>query len=190
MSMYKSNLSVNNYLSKCDFINKYNSLNTQNLLKVSNICLTVDFKQGKEVDLNQKVNAFVYLFSTFGTFPFLTINNIKTKSINRETIVFDNLSLNLLFTNYPEINSFLFSLFVENWSSISMEDILFSEEKDNLNYNLCFTLSNRFLFGLISNWISNLDVLHFKTKIKFKTESLYPANFNLLKNFPLFWISG
>jgi hypothetical protein len=68
--MYKSNLSVNNYLSKCDFINKYNSLNTQNLLKVSNICLTVDFKQGKEVDLNQKVNAFVYLFSTFGTFPF------------------------------------------------------------------------------------------------------------------------
>ena len=47
--MYKSNLSVNNYLSKCDFINKYNSLNTQNLLKVSNICLTVDFKQGKEV---------------------------------------------------------------------------------------------------------------------------------------------
>jgi len=190
MSMYKSNLSVNNYLSKCDFINKYNSLNTQNLLKVSNICLTVDFKQGKEVDLNQKVNAFVYLFSTFGTFPFLTINNTKTKSINRETIVFDNLSLNLLFTNYPEINSFLFSLFVENWSSISMEDILFSEEKENSNYNICFTLSNRFLFGLISNWISNLDVLHFKTKIKFKTENLYPANFNLLKNFPLFWISG
>jgi len=96
----------------------------------------------------------------------------------------------LLFTNYPEINSFLFSLFVENWSSISMEDILFSEEKENSNYNICFTLSNRFLFGLISNWISNLDVLHFKTKIKFKTENLYPANFNLLKTFPLFWISG
>ena len=190
MSMYKTNLGLNNYLSKCDFINKYNSLSTQHLLKISNVCLTVDFTQIKDVDLNKQINAFVYLFSVFGVFPFLTINNIKAKSINKETTMFDNLSLNLLFTNSPEINSFLFSLFIENWTLIRIEDLLFFEEKENLNRNLCFTLSTRLLFGLISNWISNLDALNFKIKIKFKTEHLYPANFNLLKNFPLFWISG
>ena len=41
---------------------------------------------------------------------------------------------------------FFFSFFIENWSSISIEDILFS--KANLNHNLCLILSTRFFFWI------------------------------------------
>ena len=179
MNVYKTDFCLNNYISKCDFINKYNSLSTQNLFKVSNICLKFNFD--KDTDLYKKINAFVYLFSMFGAFPFLSINN-TTKS--------DSLYFTLLFDTLDEINSFFFSFFIENWSLISMEDILVFEEKLNLTHNLYFLLSTRFLFGSTSNWISDLDSLNFKTTIKIETKSSYPANINLLKNFPLFWISG
>ena len=190
MNVYKTDFGFNNYISKCDLINKYNSLNTKNLLKVSNIYLTFNFNNGKDIDLNKKINTLVYLFSMFGVFPFLTINNNKSKNLKENLTNSDNLSLNLLFNKSDEINSFFFSFFIENWSLISIEDLLVSEENLNLNRNLCLTLSTRFFFGSTSNWISDLDFLNFKTKIKFEPEYLYPVNFNLLKNFPLFWISG
>jgi hypothetical protein len=188
MNIYKTDFGFNSYISKCDLINKYNFLNTNNLLKVSNICLTFNFNSVKDIDLSKKTNTFVYLFSMFGAFPFLTINNTKTMNLQENLTNYDNFSLNLLFDKPNEINSFFFSFFIENWSSISIEDILFS--KANLNHNLCLILSTRFFFGSTLNWISDLDFLNFKTKIKFEPEYLYPVNFNLLKNFPLFWISG
>lgn len=190
MIVYNTDFGFNNYISKCDLINKYNSLSTSELLKVSNICLTFDIHEGKVLDLNKKISTLVYLFSMFGVFPFLTISSTKSKLMREKIISSDNLSLNLLFDTPNEINSFLFSLLIENWFLISTENFLFVEEKQNLDHNLYLILSTRFFSALISNWITDLDFLNFKTKIKFKMEHTSPVKFNILKNFPLFWISG
>ena len=106
MNIYKTDFGFNSYISKCDLINKYNFLNTNNLLKVSNICLTFNFNSVKDIDLSKKTNTFVYLFSMFGAFPFLTINNTKTMNLQENLTNFDNFSLNLLFDKPNEINSF------------------------------------------------------------------------------------
>ena len=133
--------------------------------------------------------------------PFISFNN--SKKVKEDGLSY---SLKIILSNEDEINSFLIKLFVENWNKLLAEDFSFWPKSDN---NLSDSTFNQkkivierkipaeaffeidsFLdknsFGIISK------NLNFKIRFIFQNNNIKEQNtsINLIKNTPLFWISG
>ena len=58
MNYYQTNFKINDYISKCDLINKYNYLNTKQVLNLSNIRLNIELDSFKSLDSKTKIKVF------------------------------------------------------------------------------------------------------------------------------------
>jgi len=133
--------------------------------------------------------------------PFISFTN--SKKVKEDGLSY---SLRIVLSNEDEIYSFLVKFFVENWNKLLAEDFSFWPKSENNLFNStlkqkkiviqrkipaeAFFEIDNFLdknsFGIVSK---NLNL---KIKFIFQNNNVKEQNtsVNLIKNTPLFWISG
>ena len=199
-----------NYLSSCDLINKYNVTNINKIPKLNKIAIEVssydilnssEIAGKNELDSELQIKSFFILYLIQALIPFISFNN--SKKVKEDGLSY---SLKIVLSNHDEIYSFLVKFFVENWNKLLAEDFSFWSKSDNnlFNSNLkkkkiviqrkipaeAFFEIDSFLdknsFGIISK------NLNFKIRFIFQNNNIKEQNtsINLIKNTPLFWISG
>lgn len=207
----KINNSLNNYLSICDLINKYNFKSVYNAPKVEKIVIDFnifdflaasDFKDKEQTDSNVQVQAAALLYILTGFISYINFNK-SLSSIKKLKISENNFSLKVSISNSKEIETFLFTFFIENWSKLLAEDFLFfknlqknplknASAKSFVFSNIvpasCFFELESFLTKTITG--VNPKNLNFKINFLFKTPINFKNSQNLIKNLPYFWISG
>ena len=109
-------------------------------------------------------------------------------------------SLKVVLRRKEEINNFLFSLFVENWQKLSLEDFkLFKNERVKSKAEQTFVLNTLLpadCFFDISEFLSksltgvNSKNLIFRLNFSFNSSINVKDRNKLIKNLPFFWISG
>ena len=208
------NTKYNNYLSNCDLINKYNLKSVYNTPKLDKIILDfnlVDFLNAidsssvkEQTDSNTQIKAFIVFYILTEYTSYINFNKSLT-AIKKLKISENNYSLKISINNLKELNFFLFSFFVENWSKLLLEDYLLFKKQDSLAILEKNHLNKNFVYSTVvpSNCFFTLDNYFNKTnsginsknlniKINFVFKNLPKIkNFQkLIKNLPYFWISG
>ena len=199
-----------NYLSSCDLINKYNLSNINKISKLSEVTIEISSSDilnsseisGKnELDSELQIKSYFILYLIQSLIPFVSFNN--SKKVKEDGL---NYSLRITLSAEDEIYSFLVNFFVENWNKLLSEDFSFWSKSDNNSSNTtlqqkkiiiqrkipaeAFFEIDSFLgkgsFGIIAK---NLNL---KIKFIFQNNNVKEQNtpINLIKNTPLFWISG
>ena len=201
------------YLSNCDLINKYNFKNVHEIpelkkivleLNLEDFLLSCDFSQKEQTDSNIQIRAYIIIYILMGLMPFINFNKSSSSSLKAKSLE-NNYSLKIILSNKKEINSFLTSLFIENWSKLLLEDfLLFKNTKNSQSKKIqsatksvvLNTIIPGNIFFEIENLLTkNLTGINPKT-LKFRLNFLIAnmskiKNFNnLIKNLPFFWISG
>ena len=191
-------------------INKYNVTNINKIPKLNKIAIEVssydilnssEIAGKNELDSELQIKSFFILYLIQALIPFISFNN--SKKVKEDGLSY---SLKIVLSNHDEIYSFLVKFFVENWNKLLAEDFSFWSKSDNnlFNSNLkkkkiviqrkipaeAFFEIDSFLdknsFGIISK------NLNFKIRFIFQNNNIKEQNtsINLIKNTPLFWISG
>ena len=196
------------YISNCDLINKYNIKNIHQIPKLDKIVLELDMKDllnsyetvvKDQTDSVAQVKAFLILYVFMGMFPFIKASK-SISSSGRLKTTNQQYSLKIVLRTKEQLNSFLFSLFVENWQKLSLEDFrLFKNDRiknaaekifvlNSLVPGGCFFDINEFL----SKSLSGLNSKNFKFRLNFSFNNFIDIKNrnNLIKNLPFFWISG
>jgi hypothetical protein len=208
------NTKYNNYLSNCDLINKYNLKSVYNTPKLDKIILDfnlVDFLNAidsssvkEQTDSNTQIKAFIVFYILTEYTSYINFNKSLT-AIKKLKISENNYSLKISINNLKELNFFLFSFFVENWSKLLLEDYLLFKKQDSLAILEKNHLNKNFVYSTVvpSNCFFTLDNYFNKTNSGINSKNLnIKINFvfkntpkiknfqNLIKNLPYFWISG
>jgi hypothetical protein len=201
------NQKCNEYLSNCDLINKYSLKNTNNIPKIKKISLELDLKDfllASEIsEKNQKhilsqTKSYLLFYILFGFLPKINFNkNVVSKS-KILTLSELHYSLSVVFSTKREVNNFLHSFFIENFSKLSSDGFkVFKKKEINNKVNSL----NSFLLSIIIPGNSfnesdsffkgglNLKNLKFKLNISINNPKL-KNNQNIVKNLPFFWING
>jgi len=206
----KLNAKSTNYLSNCDLINKYSLKSLYCAPKTSKIVLdfnlldflnAIDSNHTKEqTDSNSQIRAFTIFYILNEFMSYINFNK-SLNSLKKMKISENNYSLKIAITDPKEINSFLFSFFVENWSKLLIEDfILFKNSKslgNTLDKNFVFSTvvpaSSFFsLDSFLSKTHSGINSKNFNIKINFVFRNTIKLENSkkTIKNLPYFWISG
>jgi len=210
-SVFNNSLSPFDYESfifKFDFIYKLNIKNIYQISKLDKIVLELDLKDllnsyetvvKDQTDSVAQVKAFLILYVFMGMFPFIKASK-SISSSGRLKTTNQQYSLKIVLRTKEQLNSFLFSLFVENWQKLSLEDFrLFKNDRiknaaekifvlNSLVPGGCFFDINEFL----SKSLSGLNSKNFKFRLNFSFNNFIDIKNrnNLIKNLPFFWISG
>jgi len=201
------------YLSHCDLINKYNFKNVHEIpelkkivleLNLEDFLLSCDFSQKEQTDSNTQIRAYIIIYILMGLMPFINFNKSAGSSLKAKSVE-NNYSLKIILSNKKEINSFLTSLFIENWSKLLLEDFLLFKNTKNLSSKkvkspsksivLNTIIPGSIFFEVESLLTKNLTGINSKT-LKFRLNFLISNmsntknSNNLIKNLPFFWISG
>ena len=199
-----------NYLSSCDLINKYNVTNINKIPKLNKVGVEIssydilnssEIPGKNELDSELQIKSFFILYLIQALIPFISFNN--SKKVKEDGLSY---SLKVVLSNEDEIYSFLVKFFVENWNKLLAEDFSFWSKSDNNLFDStlkqkkiviqrkipaeAFFEIDSFLdknsFGIISK------NLNFKIRFTFQNNNIKEQNtsINLIKNTPLFWISG
>jgi hypothetical protein len=209
--MYKNSSTLNNtYLSNLDLINKYNlrsvysvpSLKIISLtLSLNNIIEACELKNTVTKDYEIQIKSFLLLYLTFLIIPFLKNNKIKLIKTSEKNLQM-NYILKVVLINSVDINEFLFLIFIENWQQLLIdENALFKKSSlPSLNSDVFIFRTQVYLNNLLSfqsifsMLFTNINLKEVPLKISFKigiNKTLnYKDKFKVLKNLPLFWISG
>ena len=127
------------YLSNCDLINKYNFKNVHEIpelkkivleLNLEDFLLSCDLSQKEQTDSNIQIRAYIIIYILMGLMPFINFNKSSSSSLKVKSLE-NNYSLKIILSNKKEINSFLTSLFIENWSKLLLEDFLLFKNTKN-----------------------------------------------------------
>jgi hypothetical protein len=196
----------NQYLSNCDLINKYNLRNIYQKPKLNKIILdfslknfidSLNIKENQERFNEIQIKSFLFLYLLTGAIPL--INNKLIVLKNKEAKENVNYSLKFSYGNDSFIYNFLFFFFIENWSSIFKENkniLSVINKKKELNlFNLKIVLPTSVFSEIdyiLNNSTFDLNPKELNLNINFLI-SIPQKNKNLnsvLKNLPLFWISG
>lgn len=204
------NTKSNIYLSNCDLINKYSLKSVYCAPKTSKIVLdfnlldfltAIDSNHNKEqTDSNLQIRAFTIFYILNEFMSYINFNK-SLNSLKKMKISENNYSLKIAITDPKEINSFLFSFFIENWSKLILEDfVLFKNSKavvNTLDQNFVFstTVPASSFFALdsfLSKTNSGVNSKNFNIKINFvfKNTIKLENSKKTIKNLPYFWISG
>ena len=209
--MYKKSFaSKNSYLSNLDLINKYNLESVHSVPNLQNISVTLslnnvinacDLKNLVTKDHEIQIKSFLLFYLTFLIVPFLKNHKIKLLKTSEKNLQM-NYILKVTLISPTDINEFLFLIFIENWHQFIIEETVVFKKSSLLPQNSnCLTfrtqlylnnlLSFQSIFGFLFN---NINLKEVPLKLGFKiitNKSVNIANkFTLLKNLPLFWISG
>jgi len=196
----------NQYLSNCDLINKYNLKNIYQKPKLNKIILdfslknfvdSLNIKENQERFNEIQIKSFLFLYLLTGAIPL--INNKLIVLKNKEVKENVNYSLKFSYGNDSSIYNFLFFFFIENWPSIFKENknifLVINKEKEFNLFNLKIVLPTSVFSEIdyiINNSTFDLNPKELNLNINFLI-SIPQKNKNLnsvLKNLPLFWISG
>ena len=208
---FQNNLSSSthfNYLSNCDLINKYNLTSVHHIPKLDKINLELNLKDflgsyeivGKDqTDPTIQAKAFISLFNLTGIIPYIKAEKTVSSS-GRQKSTLLNYSIKVSFNKNVQKTDFLFSMFVENWHKLKLEDYTlfnskpndkFSEKKFVLNTLLpshCFFEADEILTKSLTG-VSTKN-LKFRLNFSFENVSLLKNRNNIILNLPFFWISG
>jgi len=210
-SVFTNSFSHNNYesyISNCDLINKYNVKSVHQIPKLDKIVLELDMKDllnsyeissKDQTDSVAQVKAFLILYIFIGLFPYIKASKAVSSSGRLKTTNLQY-SLKVVLRRKEEINNFLFSLFVENWQKLSLEDFkLFKNERVKSKAEKTFVLNTLLpadCFFDISEFLSksltgvNSKNLKFRLNFSFNSSINVTDRNKLIKNLPFFWISG
>jgi|TARA_A100001035_G_scaffold25981_1_gene17419 ribosomal protein L5 len=210
-SVFTNSFSHNNYesyISNCDLINKYNVKSVHQIPKLDKIVLELDMKDllnsyeissKDQTDSVAQVKAFLILYIFIGLFPYIKASKAVSSSGRLKTTNLQY-SLKVVLRRKEEINNFLFSLFVENWQKLSLEDFkLFKNERVKSKAEKTFVLNTLLpadCFFDISEFLSksltgvNSKNLKFRLNFSFNSSINVKDRNKLIKNLPFFWISG
>jgi len=214
--MHLNSLNIKNsesYLSTCDLINKYSFKNVHEIpelkkivleLNLEDFLISCDFSQKEQTDSNTQIRAYIIIYILMGLMPFINFNKSAGSSLKAKSVE-NNYSLKIILSNKKEINSFLTSLFIENWSKLLLEDFLLFKNTKNLSSKkvkspsksivLNTIIPGSIFFEVESLLTKNLTGINSKT-LKFRLNFLISNmsntknSNNLIKNLPFFWISG
>jgi len=211
--MLNSNInnSLSNYLSTCDLINKYNFKSVYNSPKLKRVVIDFnifdflsasDFKDKEQTDSTVQIQAATLLYILTGFVSYINFNK-SLSSLKKLKLSENNFSLKVTINDSREIDNFLFTLFVENWSKLLSEDFSFYKKPQKTSANFlstktfvhsCVVPAGCFfeLESFLSKTISGVNPKNFNFKINFlfKTPVNFKSSQNLIKNLPYFWISG
>jgi len=210
-SVFTNSFSHNNYesyISNCDLINKYNVKSVHQIPKLDKIVLELEMKDllnsyeissKDQTDSVAQVKAFLILYIFIGLFPYIKASKAVSSSGRLKTTNLQY-SLKVVLRRKEEINNFLFSLFVENWQKLSLEDFkLFKNERVKSKAEKTFVLNTLLpadCFFDISEFLSksltgvNSKNLKFRLNFSFNSSINVKDRNKLIKNLPFFWISG
>ena len=210
----KLNIVSNTYFSNCDLINKYNFKSLHKIPKLkkvvidftlSDFLISSDFSSSKEqTDSSVQIKSFIIFYILTESLSYINFNK-SLSSIKKLKLSENNYSLKVSITNPKELNSFLFSFFVESWSKLLIDDfVLF--KKDNTLVNKVNQCSNQFVFSTyipsssfveLESFLNKTNIgvnsknLNIKINFVFENTPVKSKNLqNLIKNLPYFWISG
>ena len=209
--MYKKSFaSKNSYLSNLDLINKYNLPSVYSVPKLQNITVTLslnniinacDFKNVLIKDHEIQIKSFLLFYITFLIVPLFKNSKIQLVKASEKNLQM-NYILKVTLISSIDINEFLFLVFIENWQQFLLEEnALFKKNSytplntNFLNFRTQLYLNNlisfQSIFSLLLNNISLKEVpLKLSFRIKISKSVKINNKFTLLKNLPLFWISG
>ena len=199
------------YLSNCDLINKYNLTALEKKPKIKDITIelsslsvlnSIEMSGKSEMSSEIQIKSFFILYALSALIPFISFSDgvkVQTKS--------NNYSIKVILSNDEQIYSFLLSIFVENWNKLLAEDFLFwstdkkDEDEQVVSKSKKILISRRLpaaAFFEIDNFLSKnafgLTAKNLNLNVKFKFQNNNVSNqdtsVKLIKNTPLFWISG
>ena len=201
----------NQYLSNCDLINKYNLLNIYQKPKLNKIILEFSIKnfiealyskENQEKFNETQIKAFLFIYLLIASVPFINnkVKMVKNKEIKETT----NYSLKFTYSNDMYIYNFLFYFFIENWTFIAkenkniflLENLNFSTQNTNYNSFNLKSILPVYVFSDMEYIINNSNFDLNSKELNLNINYLINApkkikNLNsLIKNLPLFWISG
>ncbi len=191
----------NNYLSKCDLMNKYNTFDSLKTPKINSIILDIPLKQLTSLIPNSSTSKnfikklekkmFFILFLQTGLKPFINVNLDKNKKVNS--------SLQLRFETEDDINSFIFNFFMHLNSNTFFKHFIYLNAKNKTNID---SISKKGTFNLklpifflpelnmlVDHFFNNVNLKEFNTYLYFNFENVSnPSNVhNFIKNLPCFW---
>ena len=210
-SNFNNNLSnsyYNNYLSNCDLVNKYNLKNINLIPKLDKITLELDLKDflnsyeissKDQSDSLIQTKAFLLLYGLTGTVPHIKASK-SVSSSGRQKVTALQYSLKVVLDKNNKKTDFLFSLFVENWHKLKLEDFKIFNAKPNKTaldkkFVLNTLLPGHCLFD-IEEFLSksltgvNSKSSKFRLNFHFDNSSFLKNRNNIILNLPFFWISG
>ena len=197
-----------NYISQCDLINKYNIKSVYEIPELDKMVLELDMKDllnsyeipsKDQTDSIAQIKAFSIVYMFMGLLPYIRASKTVSSSGRAKTTNLQ-FSLKIVLRKKDEINNFLFSLFVENWHKLILEDFkLFKNKRFKAKAEKIFVLNslvpadcffdvNEFLSKSLSG--VNSKSLKFRLNFSFKSPIDIIDRNRLIKNLPFFWISG
>jgi len=206
----KLNFISNNYLSNCDLLNKYNIKSTYEIPNLKKIILDFnlidlieasDNLNKEQTDSNTQIKASSIFYILTGLISYINFNK-SLSSVKKLKISENNYSIKISLGKSNNINSFLFSFFIENWGKLLIEDfILLKGKKESFaevpktNIVLSATVPSNIFFELetfLTKIITGVNSKNLKIKLNFvfKNPNKLKNSQTLIKNLPYFWISG
>jgi hypothetical protein len=206
----KLNFFSNDYLSKCDLLNKYNLKSTHEIPKLKKIVLDFNLadligasenKDKEQTDSNVQIKASSIFYVLTGLVAYINFNK-SLSSIKKLKISENNYSIKISTTNFNEINHFLLSFFVENWTKLLIEDFVLQRKKkeplkidSEKNIVLSALVPAEVFFELevfLNKVVTGINSKNFNIKINFLFDNPNELKNSqtLIKNLPYFWISG
>lgn len=206
----KLNFFSNDYLSNCDLLNKYNLKSTHEIPKLRKIVLDFNLadligasenRDKEQTDSNIQIKASSIFYVLTGLVAYINFNK-SLSSIKKLKISENNYSIKISTTNSNEINHFLLSFFVENWTKLLIEDFILQRKKKELskidsekNIVLSSLVPAEVFFELemfLNKIVTGINSKNFNIKINFLFDNPNELKNSqtLIKNLPYFWISG
>ena len=201
------------YLSKCDLINKYNIKTAYKIPKIDSIVLEFPFdelvkastfseKEQTNSTFQLKGAILFYIFTNL--VPYINYNKSKFL-IKKETNQEFGYSLKIIIKSKESISSFIYMLFVENWSKLVIEDFSLFKKLDSKNLVVKSETQKKIVIrtSLIGNSFFEIESFlnQYLPKINPKNLSL-KSNFivsnsikavnstKLVKNLSPFWVNS
>jgi len=206
----KLNFFSNDYLSNCDLLNKYNLKSTHEIPKLRKIVLDFNLadligasenRDKEQTDSNIQIKASSIFYVLTGLIAYINFNK-SLSSIKKLKISENNYSIKISTTNSNEINHFLLSFFVENWTKLLIEDFIlqrrkkeFSKIDSEKNIVLSSLVPAEVFFELemfLNKIVTGINSKNFNIKVNFLFDNPNELKNSqtLIKNLPYFWISG
>jgi len=206
----KLNFFSNDYLSNCDLLNKYNLKSTHEIPKLRKIVLDFNLadligasenRDKEQTDSNIQIKASSIFYVLTGLIAYINFNK-SLSSIKKLKISENNYSIKISTTNSNEINHFLLSFFVENWTKLLIKDFIlqrrkkeFSKIDSEKNIVLSSLVPAEVFFELemfLNKIVTGINSKNFNIKVNFLFDNPNELKNSqtLIKNLPYFWISG
>lgn len=208
--MQSSNFYVTqNYFIHYDLINKFNLTNISSNIEINSINVTLPLKNVikslengniSEKSIEVQITGFFLFFIFFFKYSFLNNKYLIKQNKSKELEITTSLIISL--NNLKTIRDFIYTLFVENFGNLMLEEVkplshfhtIKSTCQKSTDINIAFAIPAYLIFEMAQ--ICNMSYLNLNSKecifsvnIHVKNSLSQSFSLNLLKQLPFFWIN-